>query len=411
MDSAQLETAHGGPAVSGRMCPWHAGFTPALEARFQHDQAVHRLHLIRRASRLGAVFAIGMVLTDWFLLPDMFWQVLLLKGVLFPLVCVFGQQAVERWAPVALREWSLAGGGLLGVLICLYASLSSQSVWALESLVVLDIVVMFITAVARFLPALALSVATLAGHLAAIHAMQLMPHPVAQSSTILLMSLLAFTLYAAWVLERDERRAWLMARQEEVLQQELHRAHDAMAQTARTDSLTQLANRRHFDEVLGHVWADSVARRQSLAVLLVDVDHFKAFNDLHGHPAGDACLRAVAAAMRPCMRKGGDVMARWGGEEFAVVMSDTSLESARLVGERIRMAVSDMARPHAASRSGAVVSVSVGVSAMRPDSQSSLAELLRTADLCLYEAKSRGRNRVWARDADPYASDTLVSAA
>jgi diguanylate cyclase (GGDEF)-like protein len=393
------------------MCPWHAGFAPALEARFQRDQAAHRLHLLRRASRLGALFAMGMVVTDWFLLPDMFWQVLLFKGVLFPLVCVFGQMAVERWAPVAWREWSLAGGGALGVLICLGISLSSQSVWALESLVVLDIVVMFVTAVARFLPALALSALALVGHLLAIHTMQLTPHPVAQSSTILLISLLAFTLYAAWVLERDERRAWLMARQEEALQHELRQAHDTMAQTARTDNLTQLANRRHFDEVLGQVWADSVARRQSLAVLLVDVDHFKAFNDLYGHPAGDACLRAVAAAMLQCVRKGGDVMARWGGEEFAVVMNDASLDSARLLAERIRAAVHEMARPHAASRSGSVVSVSVGVSAMVPDSHSSLDELLRTADLCLYEAKSRGRNRVWARDADPYVSDHEVNAA
>lgn len=411
MESAVVESASGAPLVTGRLCPWHAGFAPALEARFQREQAASRLHLIRRASRLGALFAMGMVMTDWFLLPDMFWQVVLLKGVVFPLVCVFGQMAVERWAPAAWREWSLAAGGGLGVLICLHVSLSSQSVWALESLVVLDIVVMFVTAVARFLPALALSGATLVGHLYAVHSMQLMPHPVAQSSTILLLSLLAFTLYATWVLERDERQAWLMARQEEALQQELRQAHDTMAQTARTDNLTQLANRRHFDEALRQVWADAVLRRQAVAILLVDVDHFKAFNDLYGHPAGDACLRAVAGAMRACVRKGGDVMARWGGEEFAVVMSDASLESARLLAERIRQAVQELARPHAASRAGECVSVSVGVSAMVPDSHSSLEELLRTADLCLYEAKARGRNRVWARDADPYATGTWVTAA
>ncbi len=379
-------------------------FSPELEARFRADKSAHRAALIQRAAGLGVLFAWGLLAADHFLIPDVLDWSLALKGLLFPLFCVVGQWVLLRWASPVWREWGVVFTGLLAAGICAALPVASQSVWAVESLVVLNIIVMFVNAIARFLPALIMCLGIVLIHALAVSHMGLVTHPVAVSASLLLTSTAVFTLYGAWVLERDERKAYLLEQQESALQQALTQSHEAVARTARTDALTQLANRRHFDEVLKQVWADAQSRRTGVAILLLDVDHFKAYNDLYGHPAGDACLKAVAQAMAPCVRKGGDVMARWGGEEFAVVMSGASMEAARLLAERIRQAVLELQLPHPGSGCADVVTVSIGVSAMEPGALSQLSELIRTADLCLYEAKGRGRNRVWAREADPYES-------
>lgn len=376
-------------------------FAQPLEDRFLADQSRQRLRLIRRAVWLAALFAAGMVGADALLVPDQLgWSLLLKIGVFVP-VSVAGLAIISRWGSPRVREWVVAATGLFAALLCLAVALPSQSPHAVDSLVSLTVVIVFVTAMARFWPSLVMCVGIVAAQVGGLGWMGLLDSAVGMSSCMLLFSTMLFTLYGAYALERDQRRAYLMALQEDELQQALLKANEAVAQTARTDTLTQVSNRRHLDEVLAQVWAHSQAQQVSLGLLLLDVDQFKAYNDLYGHPAGDAALRAVAQCMSSCLRKGGDVVARWGGEEFAVVMSGASLDAAQMLAERIRHAVESRALPHAGSCCDAVVTVSIGVSAMTPGQNSSLAELIRMADRCLYDAKARGRNRVWARQADP----------
>jgi diguanylate cyclase (GGDEF)-like protein len=132
-----------------------------------------------------------------------------------------------------------------------------------------------------------------------------------------------------------------------------------------------------------------------IAVLMCDIDHFKAYNDAHGHPAGDACLRNVAQALVGALDRGGDVVARYGGEEFAVILADTPLAGAVTVAERMRAAVSALEMPLAASEAGHVT-ISVGVSSCVAMPETSAAKLLKAADNALYQAKDQGRNRVCA---------------
>jgi diguanylate cyclase (GGDEF)-like protein len=390
---------------------WQGGsFEPSLEARFLADKAVERMGLIRRGSALAVLFAFGLVITDAFLVPDRLAMSLMLKLLLFVPLCVGGQWVVDRYFTPTWREWAVAIAGLLAAVICVVILAPSRSTYALECIVVLNVVVVFVNAIGRFGPCLVMSALIVALHVATVAWMGRLTDVVAVSCTLLLMSTVVCTLYATWVLERQERRAYVLDLQEQVLSQELTASHELVARTARTDALTQVANRRHFDEVMAQVWAHAQTQRSSVALLLMDVDHFKAYNDLHGHPVGDACLRTVAQALTGCMRKGGDLVARWGGEEFAVIMSGASLESAQLLAERIREAVMAQALTHAASRCAPVVTVSIGVSAMDPGPESSLAELVHMADRCLYEAKARGRNRVWGRLADPLAPAEVTTA-
>ncbi|MFB4394847.1 MULTISPECIES: diguanylate cyclase domain-containing protein [unclassified Pseudomonas] len=188
---------------------------------------------------------------------------------------------------------------------------------------------------------------------------------------------------------------WLAA----LLGRELRRRNDAeqgMATLAATDSLTGLANRRRLDQTLRLEWARAQRNRKPLAVLMVDVDHFKAFNQRHGHAGGDHALREVARAIERCIRRPADLVARYGGEEFQVVLPETELAGALLLAERIRASVEGLP-PFGNDEQP--VTVSVGIGLFSPGTQHDLARVLGAADEALYRAKANGRNRVEGPDA------------
>jgi diguanylate cyclase (GGDEF)-like protein len=162
---------------------------------------------------------------------------------------------------------------------------------------------------------------------------------------------------------------------------------------ANADALTGLANRRGFDERLEEEWNRANQRRQSLALLLIDVDLFKSYNDIYGHIGGDACLRCIAKVIAGTMQRHSDVAARFGGEEFAVILPNTELETAVLVAESVRQAVVTMNLPHSGNPNG-IQTISVGVAAGVPHETASVTSLLTASDHALYRAKYLGRNRV-----------------
>lgn len=174
------------------------------------------------------------------------------------------------------------------------------------------------------------------------------------------------------------------------------------------DRLTALANRHSFDQAMAQAAQRSARLRRPLSLLLIDVDRFKSYNDRYGHQAGDDCLRAVAAAIRGVVRRSADLPARWGGEEFAVLLPDTGTAEALATAERLRAAVAALGIPHTeAARDGAIVTASVGVATLLPeDGGPAVTELLvEAADAALYAAKRGGRNRVM-RSLQPPAMPT-----
>jgi diguanylate cyclase (GGDEF)-like protein len=164
---------------------------------------------------------------------------------------------------------------------------------------------------------------------------------------------------------------------------------------ARIDGLTQIANRRRFDEYLLQEWSRHIRMQLPLSLLICDVDHFKLFNDRQGHQAGDECLKSVAKALNQCYRAG-DLVARYGGEEFAMVLPQTNSAGAVQVAERVRAAVAAAALPHPASPVCDRVTVSIGVASITPPPQapSDPRTLIEQADRHLYLAKKLGRNQV-----------------
>lgn len=181
-----------------------------------------------------------------------------------------------------------------------------------------------------------------------------------------------------------------------VLQTELRRRRAAeaeLANLAETDKLTGLANRRRFDDALDAAWRQARANRRSVALLLVDVDHFKQLNDFIGHQAGDAVLAAMGACLRAFPAGPASLVARYGGEEFVVLLPDVGPEEARAAAESLCAQVYGLGQPHPRSKTGRLT-VSVGVAAAVPNGAATPADLVRAADVALYEAKHAGRNRV-----------------
>jgi diguanylate cyclase (GGDEF)-like protein len=179
---------------------------------------------------------------------------------------------------------------------------------------------------------------------------------------------------------------------------------------ASVDALTGVANRRTLDSCLQKQWEIAARSQTSLALLMVDADHFKEFNDRMGHQAGDACLRSLAVALQQRVTRPADVVARFGGEEFAVLLPGTSLEGACQVAERIRSAVQDLAIAHpgvplVSNTEVAVprcVTVSIGCAALIPTPNMTFNMLVELADQALYEAKGTGRDRVCAAEPDTH---------
>jgi diguanylate cyclase (GGDEF)-like protein len=170
-------------------------------------------------------------------------------------------------------------------------------------------------------------------------------------------------------------------------------ANDRLTKLSIRDGLTGIYNRRHFDEVLQREWDRAARTGEMLSMLMIDVDCFKALNDLYGHQEGDECLRRVALDVEAKLRRPGDFVARYGGEEFTVILPGSDLEGAMLLAEEIRLSVAALNLPNEDSTAHRVVTVSIGVSAGRPTESTSPEELLKLADAALYRAKLSGRNQ------------------
>jgi diguanylate cyclase (GGDEF)-like protein len=177
----------------------------------------------------------------------------------------------------------------------------------------------------------------------------------------------------------------------------------ALQRAALVDPLTRIANRRHFDSFLELQWQRAMRTGQPLALLVLDVDHFKLYNDTLGHQQGDDCLCRVAAALHAHARGAADLAARYGGEEFVLLLADTPAATAAQHAEAIRRHIEELEIAHPRSPTSAWVTVSIGVAALTPSPLDQVQQLFVAADRAMYTAKEQGRNQVCAVDSADHA--------
>lgn len=372
-------------------------FPAAMEQRYLADRAPQRLRSLRWALLLFVVVNAGTLSADWLMVPDQFTLALGLRLLVLAPLALICLALIDR-LPVARLEWPIPvmGAAMAGVGAAL--SLASQDDLAPAYLVALELILLFVSGMAnpRFWMAVCTHSAVLLTFAMALAALPEPPWVVMTAIALVLASTALYTLVGAYRLEHEDRSNWLMYQTEQVLIRALEKGIKRLDHLARFDPLTGLANRRHFDRFLAQTWARAQRGSEPVAVLLIDVDHFKAYNDRHGHVEGDACLQGLAKTLKDLLRQPKDLIARFGGEEFVVLLPKADLATALAAAERVREGV--------ARHLGVTVSIGVAsVSANAPGASS--AGLIAAADQALYQAKSQGRDRSQA-----YSAPTLPRA-
>jgi diguanylate cyclase (GGDEF)-like protein len=370
-------------------------FPAAMEARYGQDRQPERLRMIHAGAIWVLLLSNTLLLTDWLMVPDQFGNALQLRLLFYTPLCLLWVLGTRRLGGFA-REWVAAAMGPIGAAITVFLCLNSQDELASPYLVVLCLVQLINNGMMqlRFWKAVQVDAVILLLYAGAVLSLPHPPVAVMIGMTLVMVSVTVFTLYGSYWLEHEDRTNWLMLEHEHCLQGRIEQANRQLDQLSRFDPLTTVANRRHFDEFLRQTWARASHDDGDLAVLMIDIDHFKAYNDQHGHPAGDACLKLVAETLKDCLRQPHDLVARYGGEEFIALLSHADLAMALVAAERVRAGV-------AAGTTS--VPVSIGVASVRPGARGlSPAMLIDAADHALYEAKASGRNTVRSASVEPH---------
>ncbi len=188
---------------------------------------------------------------------------------------------------------------------------------------------------------------------------------------------------------------------------ELKKANIELEQLANSDGLTKIANRRHFERFLTNEWNRAVRSKTEISMILLDIDHFKLFNDTYGHQSGDECLQKVAAVLAKTLNRPTDLVARFGGEEFALVLGNTNAAGAFSIAGQIMENVKHLKIPHAASKTFEDLTISLGVATTIPTFEMNASDLIERADKALYRAKGNGRNQIYAFDFQPLKPSLL----
>jgi diguanylate cyclase (GGDEF)-like protein len=364
-----------------------------------------------RLKRLVITGACSVLLFNLFLLsdrevvPDVFWlsvvsRLFVLTPVILLLVAI-GHFA-ERWWLAHVPPWmSELNAAVATMLVAASLGLvmwrSHSPYWAVYHSGLIPLLVFsnlvqrlrfqFAVAVTVFVVLMCLLIPVLA---------PARPSPYLNLSTPVTIVLWVVALYALasnFNLEMDDRRSFQQAERARSLRGQLEQTQVHLRTMSQMDTLTGLPNRRQFDDYL-RTQLEPGTRPGGWSVVLIDVDHFKAFNDRYGHPAGDQCLCMVASGLQVAMQGMPGLLARWGGEEFVAVLPDADAHTAHQLGERMCRVVQALAMRHEASPTAPHVSVSCGVAGSTDVHQGpDIACLLRLADAALYEAKTQGRNR------------------
>lgn len=358
-----------------------------------------------RFNTLGLVFGVFIynlfLIVDTTLAPDIIWEDVFIRLVIVsPLLFLYfpARHFAMKARPDAIAHELLHAIGCMMVIASLmYVYSQTQATAASEYYMGVITVVIYMNTVHRkpFLLAVLGTVGCLAVFIVGMQYVTVTSVEAKLPAILCSIGVGLVSLVAAYRIEEIERKDHLTSMRERTLLARIQSANDELQQLSNTDQLTGIANRRGFDAA-----AEQTCRGggRSWAVILLDVDYFKHYNDFAGHPAGDECLRRIGGALSAALRGNRDLVARYGGEEFAVLLGDCSQSDAVAVGERLRRAVSGLAIAHP-SRPDAqdVVTVSLGV-AVSIDGKETITEALSRADAALYKAKRQGRDRLMLAD-------------
>jgi diguanylate cyclase (GGDEF)-like protein len=367
--------------------PW-LNFVPELESTYRETVLEEHLPHIRvnlclcmiaivAVSAMGAAMH-GMALSP---IPMVLRLLVMIPLLLLCLAATFARRRHRIYIPLSL--FAAVAAGLCGVAIQVIAQSGGASI-VVPRLEIYALFVYFMMGM-MFYHSLALNLMVALAYLAAGTVMRL-PGREFAFDVLCVITTNVFCASVAYMHEKISRLRFLEAA--------------LLREMVARDGLTGIQNRRMFDQHIQRVWSQAVRDTQRVAVLLVDIDCFKDYNDRYGHQAGDECLRAVAVSLSQCARRPMDFVARYGGEEFAVILYEASREYVAEVLTRIQRSIAELNIPHEASRVASRLTVSIGAAFVLPGANRTHDGLIQLADEALYGAKEQGRNRVVVLEAE-----------
>ena len=392
-----VESTESGAAREQRTgYPWLRFADSYLEREFRHELLSSQWAQIRQGLGLSVLLVIafgiiGLLAAEQTQPVGVFWIELVMLGLLLGTIGVTYTRSAHTWYPLLLQAVYPVAGVLLSSLIPV--DLGRTGTQPVPALLVLIIPFTFTLLGLRLYQALRVVLAGMLVYFAVISRSSVPPE-LFQFRVVMLGIAVITGAFMGYQLERLQRAHFLESRR--------------LLEAAARDGLSGLFNRRRFDEHLANCWNYAQRDGKLLAVLLVDIDCFKPYNDRYGHQAGDVVLRQVAAALARSARRPLDFVARYGGEEFAVVLFEPSREYVAEVAESIHAEVAALQIPHEASVAAKQVTVSIGVAILNPTPERSAAGGLQLADEALYAAKETGRKRTVYREAEHAALSTGV---
>ncbi len=376
-------------------------FPAALERQFEQDTQERRCARLRVGILVSAVLYNFFLIADWLLVPDVLRVATLLHlGLVTPWM-LFAAWAMTKRPPPFVRECLAASVPLFIILQIDYGFASTTSESAAHYQYVVIPTLLYANVSLHRLPfrfARFVTAAVVICHAAVVLSANYISNPVAVMILIQLAICGYITLVANYTMERDLRRAYLFSLRDRL-------RHSLADAASKRDSLTGLANRYHLEIELRRLWAAIGKPHPMVSVILMDIDHFKRLNDRYGHGAGDLCLKRLAAILIAEVGAGSEVVVRYGGEEFLIVLPAVQLVDAMRVAERIRRSVEKATIPNEGP-GFEIVTASFGVASAYVNELTG-AELIAAADAALYAAKQKGRNQVWPPLAAPGGTSNI----
>jgi diguanylate cyclase (GGDEF)-like protein len=364
-------------------------FPRELEAAFEAETSRQRCRQLAIGAFIGlAMYNLALV-NDWLVTPDIMSTALIVRlGLVMPIFLVITARLFFD-PPVFVREGGVVLGTVLAVASSLYLVVLSNNPFRDNQFQYMVLAILYATMVqrARFAYAIATCLGCFALYAGARFYVPDHTFNLIVSADLIFGGAVFMAFVGAYTLEREQRINYLLSLRGRLQNREL----DVIS---RRDPLTGLGNRRALDETLA-AWERDSGGREARSIVLIDIDHFKLFNDTIGHQAGDACLKRIAGIIEDELRQGAGEAFRFGGEEFLVALRAADLSAAAGVAERMRRVIEAAAIPHPALSAGSVVTASFGVACAVPGEEVGMAEIIAGADAALYGAKRDGRNRVW----------------